>query len=215
MGKFIDLSDNIFGRLTVKSRVIDDRKSVYWKCLCECGHTVEVRSDQLNRGVTKSCGCLQKERLINSVQKHGDSETSLYKRYFKLIQRCENSNDPMYKDYGGRGIRNEFKCFESFKKWAYKSGYKEYLTIDRENNDGNYSPENCRWITNKEQQSNKRNNVILKVNGKAQTLSAWAEETGISYQTLMNRIKRGWDDVDVINTPLMERGTVYRGKNVC
>lgn len=215
MGKLRDLSGMKFGRLSVQQRVVDDRKAVYWECHCVCGKISEVRADQLKLGITNSCGCLQQERLKASVTTHGDSKTSLYKRYFKLIQRCENPKDPMYKDYGARGIRNEFASFIQFKEWAYENGYEEELTLDREDNDGNYSPENCHWISNKKQQSNKRNNVVLEVEGKSQTLTEWANETGIPYAAMCSRVKRGWSDEDTVTIPLMERGRVYRGERKC
>lgn len=215
MGKLRDLSGMVFGRLTVKTRAVDSRKYVYWECYCVCGNIAKVRGDQLTRGVTNSCGCLHKERSKESASTHGDSRTSLYQRYFKLIQRCNNPNDPMYKNYGDRGIRNEFTSFDQFKEWAYNNGYEEELTLDRRDNDGNYSPENCRWVTNKTQQSNKRSNIIIEVDGKSQTLTEWANETGIPYHAMRSRIQWGWSDEDVVTMPLMENGKVYKGKRKC
>jgi len=125
-----------------------------------------------------------------------------------MKQRCKNKNSSYYHIYGGKGVSvcNEWEDFESFFKWAMESGYKEGLTIDRINSDGNYEPSNCRWATQKEQQNNKSNNHVITYNGKTQTMKQWAEEIGMNYTTLVNRIVRNhWSVEKALTTKVTRR----------
>lgn len=108
--------------------------------------------------------------------------------------RCNNRNFHEYKRYGGRGIKicEEWNDYFSFQKWAYVNGYKDDLTIDRIDNDGDYSPDNCRWITIEEQQQNRCTSHMITFNGKTQNLTQWAKEYSITRDCLKQRIKRGW-----------------------
>ena len=125
----------------------------YILCQCECGTTKEVRYDSLKAGTIKSCGCLQKE-IVRDIgyknKKHGLKRTRLYNIWGGMKARCYNVNAPKYHRYGQRGI-SVFKGWESdfmvFREWALGSGYQSNLTIDRINNDGNYEPKNCQWLT--------------------------------------------------------------------
>jgi len=111
-----------------------------------------------------------------------------------MIDRCENKNHKYYNNYGGRGITvcTEWHDIEAFYKWALLNGYTENLTIDRKNNDGNYSPENCRWVTMKVQNNNRRDNKVIKYNGETKTLKQWSEILGINYKLLSFRLCHGW-----------------------
>lgn len=162
--KGINLIGQKFGRLTV---VRDTRKryrtEVIWLCKCDCDSSIEVVSSYLRKGDTKSCGCLKKEKakimgLRNKGKnhpqyKHGDRDTSFYRLWKGIKCRCHNQNYWSYKYYGGRGIkicpewRDDYRIF---KQWAFANGYKPGLVIDRINNDGNYTPDNCQWITRAE-----------------------------------------------------------------
>ena len=153
-GKLKDLTGQVFGRLTVESFSHMNGKHSYWNCRCECGNIHIVRSDCLKGGLVKSCGCLNREpRGIT----HGQSKTKLYHVWAGIKQRCNNPNANHYDRYGGRGITycKEWEKYEPFYTWAMNNGYQEGLTIDRIDNDGNYEPTNCRWITIAEQQRNK------------------------------------------------------------
>lgn len=159
MSAFKDLTGQKFERLIVicptKKR---SSAHVIWLCKCNCGNLTEVSSDSLQSGNTKSCGCLQKERTMNNKFgfKHGDATYAgmlrLYRIWKNISQRCYNKNQPAYKYYGGRGITicDEWRNYENFKNWALVTGYADNLTIDRINNDGNYEPTNCHWITQSE-----------------------------------------------------------------
>jgi hypothetical protein len=111
-----------------------------------------------------------------------------------MKSRCNNPKDADYKDYGGRGIKvceEWMQSFSAFYEWAMNNGYADHLTIDRIDNDGDYTPDNCRWVDLKEQANNKRNNVTVTINGLTKTLAEWSEITGILYKTLHTRYSRG------------------------
>ena len=172
---FIDLTGKRFGRLVVIERKENTKQGrARWLCKCDCGNTTIVSSDSLNSGHTSSCDCLRRERSSvalsrlassrtgekNPSYKHGDTGSKLYYVWAEMIQRCSNPSHRRYEDWGGRGIKvcEEWRNdYSAFKNWAVSNGYKEGLSIDRINNDGNYEPTNCRWATSKEQNQNKRN----------------------------------------------------------
>lgn len=166
----IDHTGERFGRLTVEFRVDDyvapnSSTHVRWFCRCDCGNSTIVDICQLIQGKTKSCGCLQNERLKQGNIKHNGSYDRLYKVYSNMKNRCYNTNSADYKYYGDRGILicNEWlENYLAFKEWAYNNGYnpqaqKGECTIDRINVNGNYEPNNCRWVNMKIQNQNKRN----------------------------------------------------------
>ncbi|MDL2273456.1 hypothetical protein LJC34_02775 [Oscillospiraceae bacterium OttesenSCG-928-G22] len=127
--------------------------------------------------------------------KHGQKGTRLYNIWKEIKKRTSNANNPAFDYYGGRGIA---MCpdwehdFKTFYEWALSNGYSEHLTIDREDNNGDYSPENCRWVTMKVQANNRRNNRVLSYHDETHTLAEWAEITGINYNTLKHRLRLGW-----------------------
>jgi len=143
---------------------------IVWLCRCDCGNFAEVRADCLKKGSTRSCGCLRKEIAKENMRKlginrykHGDSKIRIYRIWCHILSRCLNPKHKKYRYYGGRGIkvcpewRNDYLAF---KHWALANGYKENLTIDRINNDGNYGPNNCQWLT-KSDNSRKGHSTIF------------------------------------------------------
>ena len=150
-----------FGRWTVLERAKNRYGNAYWVCKCDCGTVKEVCGSFLVTGKSKSCGCLKKELCSIKHTKHGFSKDKLYSVYNGIKDRCFRKNNPSYKYYGAIGITmcGEWRGnFMSFYNWAIKNGYKNGLTIDRINNDGNYEPSNCRWATMKEQRLNQGHN---------------------------------------------------------
>ena len=214
MSTLQDLTNRRFGRLVVIHREADQilpsgYKNVMWKCRCDCGREIITRSKSLLHGVTQSCGCLVKDLLSQRAGKHYKSGTRLYAIWDSMRERCNNPNNHSYKNYGGRGITivSEWDDYEKFYEWAISSGYDEtakrgLCTLDRINVNGCYSPENCRWATIKKQSNNKRNTILLTYNNTTCSLSEWAEQVNIKYQTLWRRYKAGWNVEKILNTPV-------------
>lgn len=207
MGKLIDITGQRYGRLLVLKRFgRNASKQTLWLCRCDCGNEVSVTGSHLKNGDTRSCGCLHNE---GNNTKHGGRKTRLYNIWAKMRRRCANENDEAYKDYGGRGITvcpEWQESFEAFRDWALANGYRDDLSIDRKDNDGNYCPENCRWATQKIQGNNQRSNRLCEYNGKTMTLKQWAEEAGINYKTLHTRMSRGWTLERALTTKIAENG---------
>ena len=140
--------------------------------------------------------------------KHGMARTRLYRSWTSMRNRCNWKKDKEYKHYGGRGIKvcDEWQNnFEPFMEWALSNGYDDTLTIDRIDVNGNYEPDNCRWITRKEQNNNMTSNVRLTHNGVTHNLTEWSKITEISYSTLQGRIRRGWKTEDILFKPINKR----------
>lgn len=196
-----------FGKLTViKALKERQRGKIVWVCKCDCGNITHVVSSNLRegkvRGGTYSCGCAK----IEQKTVHNLSNTKLYKTLVSIKGRCKNPNHPNYKRYGGRGITlceewDGEKGFENFYNWAMQNGYRDGLTIDRTDNNKGYSPNNCRWVTNKQNSNNTRNCKLMTINGESHTISEWADIKGIPPRVFYSRRQRGWSDYDVINTP--------------
>lgn len=190
MGKFEDLTGQKFGRFTVIERTPNKCKRTMWLCECDCIDKTKciVSATNLKSGHSKSCGCIEREKSNN--RKHGMTRTRIYAEWQGMKQRCSNKNADSYRFYGARGIAvcAEWQEFEPFYNWALNNGYKEHLTLDRINCNGNYEPSNCRWITMKAQQRNRRSNHNLTYNGETHTIAEWAEITGINQGTITRRI---------------------------
>lgn len=185
-----DLSGQKFGKLTVIKRHGSQNGHVTWDCVCDCGNTKIAQGVNLVSGITTSCGCLTSERIRAARTKHGMANTRLYRIWQDMRRRCHNPNRRHYDDYGGRGIcvcEEWDNSFEEFARWAIEAGYNDSLTIDRIDNDGNYCPDNCRWVNWTTQANNKRGNHWLEYNGERRTLREWADITGIPYSTVRSR----------------------------
>ena len=154
--KLTSLIGQKFGRLTVMSLAPkrEGKSEIRWLCACDCGKEHTVDSGHLKGGTISSCGC--------SNSTHGETKTPLYAVWRNMRQRCHDKNYPRYADWGGRGISicKEWDDFVAFKEWSLSSGYQPGLELDRENNDGNYAPENCRYVTSKENSRNRRSSKL-------------------------------------------------------
>ena len=148
--------------------------------------------------------------------KHGDrpkgKKKRLYHIWLSMRERCNNPNHRGYSDYGGRGITvcKEWDDYSSFREWAYLNGYTDELTLERENNELGYNPHNCRWATRKEQANNRRSNHVLTLDGESHNIQWWVEKTGLPRHVIDGRVRRGWDDREILTTPLLTKGGKVR-----
>lgn len=197
MGKFIDLSGQVFGRLTVISRIPNKKPGItLWRCLCSCGKETQTSTSSLRQGLCRSCGCLhieaaRKQGLASIV--HGETRTRLYRIWSNMKTRCYNKQNKNYARWGARGISicDEWeKDFVAFRTWALEHGYKPGLSIDRIDNDKGYYPENCRWATPLEQANNTRQTRMITYNGRTLSLHGWARFYHVDPTTLFYRLKK-------------------------
>lgn len=210
MSKRIDLTGREIGNWKVISfSGVSKQGCAEWLCECRCGKRKIVSGHAMRSGKIKSCGCLNIERTKEANTKHGMKGTRLYRIWQGMRQRTKNPNNHEYSDYGGRGIElyKDWEKFENFCKWAKENGYAENLTIDRKDNEKGYSPDNCRWVTAKANNRNKRNNHCLAYKGETKTIAEWAEITGLSKAMIRYRItKMGWSAERALETPKMRTG---------
>lgn len=203
---------NVYGRLTSVGEQFrkpvgnQGRTALYVRCLCSCGTEKTYAVGDLKSGHTQSCGCLKKERITKCKTIHGHSAggklTFEYSSWRGMMQRCLNTANAEYKNYGGRGIkvcerwldfRNFFEDMGNAPEWAD--------SLDRKDCNGNYCHENCRWSNMKEQQNNRRNNRLISAFGKTQTVAQWAYETNMSYKTLHSRLEQyNWSAEKALTT---------------
>lgn len=199
---FQDLSGQKFGFLTAIKVVEKNNKGEsVWECICDCGNITKSTCSNLKRGHTKSCGCYKKVCCIT----HHETNTRLYKIWKGIKTRCYNKNFPKYSNYGGRGIsvcEQWLENYSNFRDWSMLNGYNDTLTIDRIDNNGNYEPNNCRWVNNKTQSNNRRDNCFITYLGETLTISQWGDRLGIDPKTIRARYK-------VYNLPLEK--VFYKG----
>jgi hypothetical protein len=221
--RLIDMTGLRFGRLTVIEKVNCESKSksAMWLCKCDCGKEHVTSRTNLKHGKTKSCGCLREEarkRVCSTLGRkgrptHGLSKTKLYKTWDSMKCRCKYKR-PEYKTYHDNNITvceawlNDFK---EFYDWAMSNGYKDSLTLDRINNKEGYNPNNCRWVTMKEQENNRTNNHLVEINGVIKTVAEWSDFSGLAYSTIRNRIYKGWKGNEIIRPARKKRRHIMNG----
>lgn len=199
----IDISGQRCGRLTAieyTGRKTKPGGNAIWLFRCDCGNYVERPRSMLKYSKTPSCGCYVRERMGNLNKTHGGRNDRLYLVWMDMRRRCSDKKDKNYFRYGGRGITvcDEWQDYAVFKQWAMSSGYDPtakhlVCTIDRIDTNGNYCPENCRWVDAKAQNNNRRTNKLIDYRGKTQTLKQWSEELGLNYSLVCKRLSAGWD----------------------
>ena len=194
---------NLIGKkinmLTIIEQLPTKNGRTYWRYKCDCGKIGTINSSCIYR--TISCGCFRSSKARQMHTTHNKKGTRIYNVHNSMKQRCLNPKSKNYSNYGGRGIKlcKEWEKFENFYIWAIKNGYKDNLSIDRINVNGNYEPSNCRWVTSKQQQLNKRNTPHITFNHHTHTLLEWSVITGINISTLRKRIfNYGWSIEDAL-----------------
>lgn len=190
----------------------------YWNCMCDCGTPCVVEHRVLLLNIAQSCGCLNREALLAALTKHGyalsSGEHPLYHLWCAIRGRCYRKTCPAYKDYGARGI---YMC----ERWRTSAAnfiadmlptWKPGLTIERRDNDGPYSPENCYWATRIEQANNKRTSRHITFEGRTQTVAQWAREKGIRMKILWARLfKQKWSVEKALTAPITKPSDCWRG----
>lgn len=197
-----------FGRLTVVAFAGRNNNGLLiWKCVCECGGETLAYGHGLKKGTKRSCGCLGRDATIQRSTTHGMTKTITYNSWRSMIRRCEAPRDIGYPRYGARGISVCDRWRQSFERFLEDMGERpsKSYQIERIANEGNYTPENCRWATRSEQARNRRSNRMLSFNGKTQCLSAWVEECGMTLKQLQNRITLGWSVERILTEPIRRR----------
>lgn len=210
-----DITGQRFNRLVVVSFSHTEKGNgrnykTYYNCICDCRKTCIVEGAKLRNGHTQSCGCYRHTRQVEANTKHNGRHSRLYVVWCNMKGRCYNPNDNRYSNYGARGITvcKEWKDdFGAFRQWAEMNGYRADAkrgdcTLDRIDNDKDYSPSNCRWTDNQTQANNKTSNVFLTYKGETKTLAEWSRIIGIDADTLGSRIRKGWTVEKTFETPL-------------
>lgn len=199
--KFKDLVGRKFHHLTVISFSRRYKGVSRWTCRCDCGTIKEVPAYPLTHNLTKSCGCVAYKLVADAVKTHGESKTRFYHIWASMRARCSRPKCHAYERYGGRGISYDpsWDRFENFKKDMWE-GYAETLTLERKNNNGNYTKENCVWIPLKAQARNRRNNKVIEAFGQKRSMAEWAEITELSYWAIAGRMRMGWDAERALST---------------
>lgn len=211
-----DLTGYVFSDLTVLQYAGSLHGNSRWKCFCKCGNTKTVIGGHLTSGHTKSCGCLSVRKLVARSKTHGatarGNKWREYGVWRAMLDRCSNPKNKHYNDYGGRGISVCERWKSSFENFLSDMGgrFADGMTIERDDVNGNYYPENCRLATSLEQSQNKRNSHFLLFRGKSQCVSAWARELGIQAGTIYVRInKLGWSVDMALSTPAKRGNNQY------
>lgn len=196
-GKPKDITGQRFGKLTaIKLDHIERVKQGtvhYWLYRCDCGNEKVIRKGEVSQGGSQSCGCFLKESVKQRTTTHRQTHTRLYRIMHDMKQRCLNPNNVNYKHYGARGIKiceSWLNDFENFKHWAINNGYKDNLTIERIDFNGNYEPDNCKWILLSEQVKNTRRTRFITVNETTLCLGDWAKKLKMEYNTLKYHLNK-------------------------
>jgi hypothetical protein len=203
-----------FGRLVVVEQVPQRiHGAVAYRCICDCGGSVLRSARDMRRGekqgYLQGCGCTKREAsaatgrgsATHGLSRRGDR--AIYDTHASMLTRCTNPVSADFNQYGGRGISlcDEWKDVRAFHAWALAAGYAPGLSLDRIDNDGPYSPQNCRWATPSQQARNRRNNRHITAFGQTRLLCEWADYARISASTLRGRLRRGWTPERALTEP--------------
>lgn len=199
----IDMTGKVIGRLTVVGRQGSDARGfAMWLCHCACGNETVKRGRSIRCGDTQSCGCLNEERRSEACTSHGMHKRPEYGPWRSMIKRCTQPIDIAYRRYGGRGIQvcDRWHDIESFIADMGPRPSRQH-SIERDDNDGDYEPGNCRWATHFEQQNNRRNNKLITINGVTQTVAQWERQMGLARGVMGARLRLGWSPEKAASVP--------------
>jgi len=205
-GEPIDLTGRVIGRLTV-IRMVGSRPRM-WLCMCECGTEKTIKSSHLLNGSVNSCGCWRAERIRTSNTTHGMTQTRTWRIWNGMLRRCDGRTSPEQRAvYFDRGIRccERWRVFENFLADLGKCP-SDLHTLEREDVNGNYEPENCRWATYPEQARNRRNSRKITLDGETLIVTDWAKRSGVPAATIFARLYMGWPERKSVETPV--RGAI-------
>ena len=195
----------IYGDLEITEIIKMPNRVVKCIAKCKCGVEKEYYYSNVRHGKTTSCGCYQSRLVSEMMTTHGRRHTRLYSIYTGMKTRCLNTNNPNYKHYGKRGIKicdEWLESFSNFEKWSLENGYKDNLSIDRVDNNGDYEPTNCRWADRITQIHNRNYTWRISIGGVTKPAVVWCKENGIKYKTAHNRKMKGWSDVDCVTVKM-------------
>ena len=217
-----DFINKRFGRLTCTGPIrhstdVRGKKFREVLCVCDCGKEKWVKVSCLLRGHTKSCGCLDADNrkrlgegrhngtiLSTGNLRHGLTKSRLHSIWGNMKSRCTNPNTDNYRYYGGKGVRvcrEWFDSFEAFRDWALSNGYGDNLEIDRIDPNGNYEPNNCRWLTHEQNAARVYNTYMMEICGERYTARDWAAMTNHNSSTIISRLESGWAPEDIVTVP--------------
>lgn len=198
------MSKYVTGQIFINNSIILEKiNNQRYLIKCSCGNEFVAQPSNTN-GLCRKCALKKRSK---DYQKHGDNYVGnvsrLYRIWIGMRSRCFNNKDTAYKNYGGRGIKicDEWNEYLNFKEWSLDNGYKDTLSIDRINNNGDYEPSNCKWSNSKQQANNKRSNKYYTYNGETLNIKEWSIKTGIKERTLKYRKSKGWSIKDMLETP--------------
>jgi hypothetical protein len=202
-GVFHNLIGTKTGRLTVIDGPFneDGKKGKFWQCQCDCGKTLDhyIISNSITKGKTQSCGCLMVERVKKKNTTHGLTKTRTYVSWRSMWQRC---TDPLHKSYEYYKDKTPVDRWKSFEMFLLDMGDRPNgMSLERIDNSKNYSPDNCKWATNRDQQLNRDVTIALVVDGVKMSMREACKTLGVSYGMAKGRFYKGWNPYDAVLTP--------------
>ena len=213
----LDLAGSRIGRLTVISKAEPKNGRSRWFCRCDCGRnaiicTASLRRPQRRTSQITSCGCVRDEKTGALRRTHGASSPPEYKIWAGIVKRCYQKTAEVYAKYGARGITMSPQWREDFEAFLRDMGPRPSpkMTVERNDNDGPYCKENCRWATSFEQQRNRQATIYTTVDGIEMTVGDAAVLHGHSPSMVYRRLKRGWSIDRALNTPAIEHHNSWR-----
>ena len=208
MKEKLDLTGKQFGDWTVLYEEPQEGYVRKWRCRCVCGAEKTVYQGNLTQGKSQGCGCAARQQSRERSKTHGKRHTRIYTVWCLMRRRCYDKTTPSYNSYGGRGITvcDEWlgkDGFQNFWNWAYANGYdadapKFQCTIDRIDVNGNYCPENCRWVDMRTQARNKQDTHWVEFGGETISLAEFCEKYNVSHGLACERLQRGWSPAEVM-----------------